>query len=967
MNTIDTILKIAGAKNMKEFYSLYPSEEAFMEKHGKSFKKAMRGAKIKKADNGLSVLQKKSLEYLEPVEESPLKLESWMTDDANWPQKTKAPGMSLASGMQMGQKVIEGIQMLKEEKKQLQKAKQMKGVTDVMLQASQLPAERVEKNYVRPEDIRMTGEEMFPIYGTGTNVIAKKGAKIKKANNGSMVPWEMMGDRVSNMMTQITGEDGGGTIGGAVGETAGTLIGGPVGGAIGKVGGQLIGSLIDRKPERTKKYKRMAGTNIGKMATMQGMQDIFSQNNAYMKDGGNLQDKKLDPFGRFVYAVSGGPKKYDGINPWEMTVNQKNNFDLRDKFSNKLIQNEFNSRENNSNSAWNEYVTGSDRSKRKHFLMDSLANVPNLQESDYNSFNREQHVDSWATPDYWINKLNKRRNLDSNQEGMRDGGKLTNLEENGDLMMYDGSASPLSYNPHSAGTGETIMFNGPSHAEGGMDVSFGGNNVEVEGNEPAMHNVDGNGEENLVVFGNLVAPGYKGKKFKNIVKDIGEKENKEVKKLDKATDILNKGFDTPIDRLTFNSGMATQMGSNMKLKEYEQEKQDLSALQDAINSTAKDMGLVADALAKGKIQKDRSKKDTQTAQDGLNERRLRLEPWMVAKKFGSIEPGPSILNYSEIGEDNPVKHVDLEDITITAPRINKSQTPYIEDIQPLSPGYAAANADVELINAEVRANAMKEALKGVVDDKKEEQPKKGRGISWKDIASIMPYVRASDVEGLDPRQLMGEMMALTETEDPVQAQFFQPQLTPPYKVSFQDRMNDVVAQTRAAQRMAGDNPAAQALIAGQAYDSMNKVRAEEFRINQALESSTYEQNRRVVDEAKLRNLEIADTQAERQAMAKASTKEIKRKALESMSAKYIQNQLENRTLATYENLYNYRFDPNFRARNRNAPADFNIESSDIYTPEVLRAMAEAKERNAKKGTSSKEARNGSIVKAVKLI
>jgi hypothetical protein len=33
----------------------------------------------------------------------------------------------------------------------------------------------------------------------------------------------------------------------------------------------------------------------------------------------------------------------------------------------------------------------------------------------------------------------------------------------------------------------------------------------------------------------------------------------------------------------------------------------------------------------------------------------------------------------------------------------------------------------------------------------------------------------------------------------------------------------------------------------------------------------------------------------------------------------MKNQLNNRTLAAYENLYNYRFDPRFRAQNWNAP------------------------------------------------
>ena len=38
------MLKIAGVKSEKEFYKKYPTEEAFMAKHGKAFKKAQIGA-----------------------------------------------------------------------------------------------------------------------------------------------------------------------------------------------------------------------------------------------------------------------------------------------------------------------------------------------------------------------------------------------------------------------------------------------------------------------------------------------------------------------------------------------------------------------------------------------------------------------------------------------------------------------------------------------------------------------------------------------------------------------------------------------------------------------------------------------------------------------------------------------------------------------------------------------------------
>jgi hypothetical protein len=42
----DQILKIAKVKSEKEFYKKYPTEEAFMAKHGKQLRKAAMGTKM---------------------------------------------------------------------------------------------------------------------------------------------------------------------------------------------------------------------------------------------------------------------------------------------------------------------------------------------------------------------------------------------------------------------------------------------------------------------------------------------------------------------------------------------------------------------------------------------------------------------------------------------------------------------------------------------------------------------------------------------------------------------------------------------------------------------------------------------------------------------------------------------------------------------------------------------------------
>jgi hypothetical protein len=99
----------------------------------------------------------------------------------------------------------------------------------------------------------------------------------------------------------------------------------------------------------------------------------------------------------------------------------------------------------------------------------------------------------------------------------------------------------------------------------------------------------------------------------------------------------------------------------------------------------------------------------------------------------------------------------------------------------------------------------------------------------------------------------------------------------------------------------------------------------------------------------------------------SKTKATTQAALNSIASKYAQNKLENRTLATYENLYNYRYDPRFRAINMNPLAQWNIPQLADYTPEELRALALLREKESKttKKSSEEKKRNGGIAKAFK--
>jgi hypothetical protein len=230
---------------------------------------------------------------------------------------------------------------------------------------------------------------------------------------------------------------------------------------------------------------------------------------------------------------------------------------------------------------------------------------------------------------------------------------------------------------------------------------------------------------------------------------------------------------------------------------------------------------------------------------------------------------------------------------------------------------------------------------------------------------LIPYLRPTDAERLDPNQLMGEMYALSTNElEPVQAQTYQPQLSTPQDISYQDVLNANQADFNAMLRQSRYVPEAQAALSAQKYAANQKVLAEQFRANQAEKQRVYEGNRNVLNDAQLKNLQILDQQYGRQAQARSVTKATAQAALNSISSKIAQNRLDNRTLSTMENLYNYRFDPSFRARNMNPLVDFD-QMIDNASPADLNKIKKSLEEKTTKTKTAEKSRNGSIVKAIK--
>jgi len=957
------ILKIAGVKSEKEFYKKYPSEESFMKVHGKEFKKAQQGASIMAAlgqapKQGLgftpgqqNIGMPKSLGYnlsgnatgqqmdfsgnpiqgLSAQQSLTSQGMSGMTDIGG-----KAPGMmgKLMENANLPGKIISGIKAIKAEKAKRKSAEQWEDVSDIQLQASRTRPEETRRQYVRPEDMVNTGEEFFPVYGVGTNALAKDGtvlrnkvggnrgeiqntydpntlyddlgyAPLQKANFGAIatgVGGDMFGQVTKELYGQNAGSELGGDLGGAVGS-----IWGPVGQVVGKEVGKLAGWALDRNPAKIKKAQDATMRNVGSMAFANQMQGVQGQNVSHMEEGGWIS------------------------NDWQpQVITQFGEHKLSDLL-------------------------------KKDRIMDTLRTGGNIRENS-------------GYPDFAMG---------------------------GDLKVYRGEATPISQNPYLPDGGETVMFRGPSHAEGGMPIKYGNSPVEVEGGEPAVKLQDGGMDESLIVFGNLPISGQyatmlgdskvKGMKFKNYIKDLSATENKQNKIIDKSVNKLDDlNIQSSFDKISADSFKANIDGANMKLKDLAAKKQTAAALQQAINETADEQGLVAEDLARGTVKLAKKGALIKKAQDGEALESLSREDYdrliklyeqaskdktgkskaveEFQREFTRIAPnraksalkkvGMGPTNYAksldpDLGAFDPLGNIDQ----YWGPRTEAYRAAMEESLLP-TPGEQITlpedTPDVTGILPTFIEN------KPVVEDTIPTTKKKK--YEWIEaLASAIPALRPSDREGLDARQLAGEMFALSSNQlEPVPFQRFTPQLTVPYDISLQDILNENQAAFRSAQRTMGYNPAAQANLAAQQYQANQRVLGEQFRMNQAEKNRVYEQNRQILDQAQLTNLGQYAAQADKQAAAKSATKATTQMALNSIADKFAKNQLENRTLATYENLYNYRFGPDMIAQNWNAPFRPNmptVETTPANQPAETKAKAKEKSN----------ARNGAIVRALKSI
>jgi hypothetical protein len=557
----------------------------------------------------------------------------------------------------------------------------------------------------------------------------------------------------------------------------------------------------------------------------------------------------------------------------------------------------------------------------------------------------------------------------------------------------------------------------------GIGITYGDNPVEVERGEPMVKLEDGGtGEKNLMVLGALDIPDYaladlkkdaKGKKFKTYGTELTKNTNKQNKMISKATDKLQDlELLTPFDNLEMNSLQAQILGGNMKLKDIAAETQKLGKLQQAIHDTSEEFGYADVAKFNKDVKANRVKignsqpDDIQSAQSGGkfkvkgNEKYpLSYNPlgqagnplftpgryekeWKPKVESAFVDPEnakqiiATIENYTGEGAeaakkelakaktfDEKIKRIkdlatdskvgvfhDIMNDTIDKVVTTKG-TPTTEDTfkyNPLNP-------------VTVTSTIKKQPT--ITDYEGDE----GDGFDWQTAYNtVLPYVRPSNQLELDPTQLSGEMYALANNQvEPVFAQSYKPMLSTPFDISLQDQLNANQADYNATQRLVGYNPAALAQLNAQKYAANSAVLGQQTRLNQAEKARVYEANRNILNDAQLKNIGIYDQQMVRQSQALSNTKAQTQEALNSISDKYSKNLLENRTAGIYENLYNYRYDNRGRAINMNPLVDFQAMIDNASPTDLAAMKADLDKKTAKAKAKSTEARNGSIVKAIK--
>jgi hypothetical protein len=957
----DQMLKMAKVKSEKEFYKKFPTEEAFMAKHGKALKKAAMGKSMVNkqlhqltdfgnppiANNGSAVNPNTGMFQMPMSGKSVSQFDTMAAGYGSTPppegfgSAAKGAGGGAAGAAMAGLNaipaIIGGIEAIGAQNKAKSKANQSSQLSGLAAQAANT-REKVERKYVRPEDSLVQPGQLGNPYGSGTNYLA--------AQNGTMIggnpteiqnmynPGDMYNDlgfepmeetykqyrRGGNMPKAELGEyfqdSGQAQIGGAVGEIAGTALFGPLGGMAGKLLGQVGGNLLGgaKDARELKKYQDETAMNTQQAAWQNQLQS-----------------------GQFSKSMEHGGYMNPEYNP--QVIAKFGEYNVKDLL-------------------------------KPPYDADMLRSGGHLAQVPY-------------TPPSAAAMFTGRPNMPQAEYG-------TQMAMGGELEVGDGGRlETLSYNPNLPG-GEIGMFRGASHDNGGIKTKYGENEVEVEGGEPAVKLQDGGSAENLVVFGNIKInkeiadlmgdPKAKDKKFKTYIADVAKNDAKQLKRINKGLELIeNSDENSAFDHLSLNTGNAILQGATAWQKINAEKIKQAAIVQDAIHQTARQLGAKSDRLAEGKIEKETDPSmvakfgtnmdiaqrgikaplfgrmlgiqdrpayynevlQNQLMNAGMTNKDPEVTPFtkanMLAQGFKDVSQKSASTNTSKAkaktntkgkSQDKGQVYVPPTAVNLTDNRQGNYEWTNPQSLSDPQPASSISSIEYDQSGGDLPNSPIGKFFSSdQIGTGKEKFDWKGLGQMA--LSNLAPWLRPSNAnDDLPPDQLYPEYFALATNQlEPVQAQTYQPMLDTPYDISLNDQLNAVDSQSRAAIRAAGSNPAAQSQIMAQTLEAKNKVLAEQNRINQTNKMQTYAKNRDLLNDAQLKNLAILDQQYVRQAQAKSNTKQQSLAALSSIAAKTAQQRATNRKLAIMENMYGFRFSPSGRAINVNGPAQFDLSGS----------------------------------------
>lgn len=542
------------------------------------------------------------------------------------------PGMKMVSGLVKAWKAHRG------EREQKRIAQQWEKVSDIALKASK--TEDINKRQdISDQQKRLrqamtpsiVGENLFPVYGVGTNVLTKNGGRMMQSGGEIMntyapppydiytdLQYEPLNDANKmktfefggpmaqggggwmSMLGNIMGSSGGSSGGGGGWMSMFGKGGGNQGVGTQGIGGGMMGGTGNSGGGGAS--QQWGGGASKNMPSMTGLSQQASADiaNAYGNNSGTMAAgavteglSNIPVYGQAISAIAG---------PILTTIGGA--------IANKNIKKAKRAQENTLRNTKNMGMAAQMKLARGNI---GSAVTKSGGEMNPQVIKRFGDMDI----DHGINWFY------SDMDTLRTGGNLRSNKVGGVETVSGGSLEPISYNPYA---GPSSEIKGQSHDESNGDHSgvimryaqeggeMTGPPIEAERGE-IVRETQGPEGPTATIMGDQtfnkdalkLIPGhekYVGMKYKNISKKEAEKnlkDNKRLFQLDKTIEDFVPL--TPFDKLTMNSYTAERQGVDKRLASSAEFMNDLSILQQTNNEIANDYGMDAGEMTRGRYKK----------------------------------------------------------------------------------------------------------------------------------------------------------------------------------------------------------------------------------------------------------------------------------------------------------------------------------------------------------------------------